>query len=64
MALKAIIHGLDDKESYKKIIDSLTEYRVEKTFKVLKSMGIQSDTILSVLNEKNLQSISNLKTTG
>lgn len=63
MAFKAIIHGPDNKESYKKIIDSIAEFRVEKTFKALKSVGIQSDTVLSILNENNLGSISNLKTT-
>lgn len=52
MGLKVVWHGLENESIAKSINNSIMEFRVEKTCKVLNSLGIQRDVVLSLIKER------------
>lgn len=52
MGFKVVWHGLENESIAKSINNSIMEFRVEKTCKVLNSLGIQSDVVLSLIKER------------
>ena len=51
MGLKVVWHGLENESIAKSINNSIMEFRVEKTCKVLNNLGIQRDIVLSLIKE-------------
>lgn len=52
MGLEVIWHGLENESIAKSINNSIMEFRVEKTCKVLNNLGIQRDVVLSLIQER------------
>lgn len=52
MGLEVVWHGLENESIAKSINNSIMEFRVEKTCKVLNSLGIQRDVVLSLIQER------------
>lgn len=52
MGLEVVWHGLEDESIAKSINNSIMEFRVEKTCKVLNNLGIQRDVVLSLIQER------------
>lgn len=51
MGLEVVWHGLENESIAKSINNSILEFRVEKTCKVLNSLGIQRDVVNSLIKE-------------
>lgn len=54
MGLEVVWHGLENESIAKSINNSILEFRVEKTCKVLNSLGIQSDVVNSLIQERRV----------
>lgn len=51
MGLEVVWHGLENESIAKSINNTILEFRVEKTCKVLNNLGIQRDVVLSLIQE-------------
>lgn len=51
MGLEVVWHGLENESIAKSINNTIMEFRVEKTCKVLNNLGIQRDVVLSLIQE-------------
>lgn len=52
MGLEVVWHGLEDESIAKSINNTIMEFRIEKTCKVLNSLGVQRDVVLSLIEER------------
>jgi hypothetical protein len=51
LGLEVVWHGLENESIAKSINNTILEFRVEKTCKVLNNLGIQRDVVLSLIQE-------------
>ena len=51
LGLKVVWHGLENESIAKSINNSIMDFRVAKTCKVLNNLGIQRDVVLSLIKE-------------
>ena len=54
MGLEVVWHGLEDESIAKSINNTIMEFRIEKTCKVLNSLGIQRDVVISLIKESRV----------
>lgn len=52
MDFKVVWHGLENEMVAKSVSQSIMEFRVEKTCRILVTLGIKRDVVLSLIKER------------
>lgn len=60
---RVVWHGMKDEKTAKAFYQTLLEFRVEKTCKVLRNLGIQREDVLSLIKE-HINEIDNMHSEG